>query len=317
MLWLSLRGQTSSQIAQIVLRSQDTVVRVLKRFLTGGLDAVPRRTAPGRARTVTAAWEGELLRVIELDPHEVGQDTANWTTERLAEYLCEQTGIQVSEETVRVYLHAHDYVCKRSTWTALAQGGGEDRLRGKRLRVEVLLAGATAPAPLPVQELVEADLWSQLPADLEDLLALLPHADLYLQDEMQVAFHPTLTRVWSRKGRRGQRLVEAPGDNRKVYGFGLVDWRDGWFSGRVADGRTADVFCEQVRAAVARSKQRERVAIVIADNLRTHTSAGSLLVRSMLTELSTQLSVVYTPAYDPDANRIEWRCAHLTPHRHP
>jgi len=36
---------------------------------------------------------------------------------RLAEYLCEQTGIQVSEETVRVYLHAHDYVCKRSTWT--------------------------------------------------------------------------------------------------------------------------------------------------------------------------------------------------------
>ena len=55
MLLLALRGQTSSQIAQIVLRSQDTVVRVLKRFLTGGLDAVPQRTAPGRERTVTAA----------------------------------------------------------------------------------------------------------------------------------------------------------------------------------------------------------------------------------------------------------------------
>jgi transposase len=117
MLLLSLRGQTSSQIAQIVLRSQDTVVRVLKRFLTGGLDAVPRRTAPGRERTVTAAWEAELLRVIELDPHEVGQDTANWTTERLAEYLGKQTGVQVTEETVRVYLHAHGYVCKRPTWT--------------------------------------------------------------------------------------------------------------------------------------------------------------------------------------------------------
>ena len=47
MLLLSLRGQTSSQIAKTVLRSQDTVVRVLKRFLSGGLDAVPRRTAPG------------------------------------------------------------------------------------------------------------------------------------------------------------------------------------------------------------------------------------------------------------------------------
>jgi transposase len=117
MLLLSLRGQKSSQIAHMVLRSQDTVERVLKRFLAGGLDAVPRRTAPGRARTVTAAWEAELLRVIELDPHEVGQDTANWSTERLAQYLGQHTGIQVTEETVRIYLHAHDYVCKRPTWT--------------------------------------------------------------------------------------------------------------------------------------------------------------------------------------------------------
>ena len=117
MLVLSAKGQTSGQIAQIVLRSQDTVVRVLKRFLTGGLDAVPRRSAPGRARRVTVAWEAELLRVIELDPHEVGEDTANWTTERLAEYLGQQTGVEVTEETVRVYLHAHDYVCKRPTWT--------------------------------------------------------------------------------------------------------------------------------------------------------------------------------------------------------
>jgi len=117
MLVLSSRGQTSSQIAQNVLRSQDTIVRVLKRFFTGGLDAVPRRTAPGRERRVTAAWEAELLRVIELDPHEVGQDTANWTTERPAKYLGQQTGIQVTEETVRVYLHAHGYVCKRPTWT--------------------------------------------------------------------------------------------------------------------------------------------------------------------------------------------------------
>jgi transposase len=71
----------------------------------------------------------------------------------------------------------------------------------------------------------------------------------------------------------------------------------------------------QVRAAVARSKARKRVAIIITDNLKTHTVQGSLLVRNMLTELSDQLHLVYTPAYDPDANRIEWRCAGLTPHR--
>jgi transposase len=105
------------QIARMVLRSEDTVARVLKRFVAGGLDAVPRHSPPGRERRVTAAWEAELLRVIELDPHEVGQDTANWTTELLAEYLGQHTGIQVTEETVRVYLHAHGYVCKRPIWT--------------------------------------------------------------------------------------------------------------------------------------------------------------------------------------------------------
>ena len=42
------------------------------------------------------------------------------------------------------------------------------------MRVEVLLAGATAPEPLPVHDLVEVDLWDQLPADLEALLALMP-----------------------------------------------------------------------------------------------------------------------------------------------
>ncbi len=116
-----------------------------------------------------------------------------------------------------------------------------------------------------------------------------------LAAEVQFAFHPTLTRVWCLKGRRWQRLVEAPGDNRKVYGFGLADWRDGWFDGRIANARTADIFWNQVRAAVARSKLRGRVAILITDNLKTHTSQGSLLVWSMLTELSGQLFLVYTP----------------------
>jgi transposase len=117
MILLAQQHYKVPQIARTVLRSEDTVARVLNRFLDGGLDAVPRRTPPGRERRVTAAWETELLRVIELDPHEVGVESANWTTELLAEYLGKQTTIRVTEETVRVYLHAYGYVCKRPTWT--------------------------------------------------------------------------------------------------------------------------------------------------------------------------------------------------------
>ena len=117
MVWLAHLGQRVPQIARAVLRSEDTVTRVLHRFLDGGLDAVPRRTGPGAAPTITPAWTAELLRVIDLDPHAVGVQSATWSTGLLAAYLARQTGIAVSDETVRTTLHAHDYVCKRPTWT--------------------------------------------------------------------------------------------------------------------------------------------------------------------------------------------------------
>jgi putative transposase len=114
---LAHQGRSVAEIAAIVFRSRDTVERVLKRFLQGGITAIPRRKAPGMAPTVTPAWKAELLRVIDLDPHTVGIHSAHWTTGLLATYLAAATGITVTAETVRLYLHAADYVCKRPTWT--------------------------------------------------------------------------------------------------------------------------------------------------------------------------------------------------------
>ena len=117
MVLLAHQGRSVAVLAEIVFRSRDTVERTLHAWLDGGLVALPRRIAPGPTPTVTAAWTDELLRVIERDPHDVGVPSANWTTEQLADYLAEQTQLRVSAETVRLALHAHDYVCKRPTWT--------------------------------------------------------------------------------------------------------------------------------------------------------------------------------------------------------
>jgi DDE superfamily endonuclease len=178
----------------------------------------------------------------------------------------------------------------------------------KRVRVEALLAAAASPLPPPACDLVpDATLADELfPEDLPRLLELLAHADLYLQDEVEVALHPTLTRVWSRAGRAGQRLVQAPGTNAKRYGFGLVDWRDGTLDFALAEGRRAAPLCAQLRRAVQRSGARGRIAMVVLDNLGIHTPKGSRLLRALLAELGEGLVLVYTPTYDPDANRIEW-----------
>jgi transposase len=74
----------------------------------------------------------------------------------------------------------------------------------------------------------------------------------------------------------------------------------------LADGRRAAPLCAQLRRAVARSRQRGRIAMVILDNLGIHTPKGSRLLRALLAELGEDLVLVYTPTYDPDANRIEW-----------
>lgn len=168
------------------------------------------------------------------------------------------------------------------------------------------MAGALLPEPAPLAAVVAPEQIELAPDDLPFLLSLLPQADLYLQDEVQLALHPTLTRTWCRRGRRGQRKVAAPGDNSKAYGFGLVDWRDGWFDDEIADRRRAAPFCAQVTRAVNRSRARGRVAIVLCDNLGTHTARRSRLVRELLATYEGELYLVYTPPYDPDANRIEW-----------
>jgi 2-oxoglutarate-Fe(II)-dependent oxygenase superfamily protein len=77
--------------------------------------------------------------------------------------------------------------------------------------------------------------------------------------------------VWSRGGRAGQRLVQAPGSNAKRYGFGLVDWRDGQLDLALAEGRRAAPLCAQLRRAADRSRLRGRIAMVIFDNLGIHT----------------------------------------------
>jgi transposase len=108
---------TTYEIASITFRSHDVVLRVIKRFLADGIEAVPRRYSPGRPRKVSPEWQGELLRVIELDPHQVGVASANWTTGLLADYLKEKIKIEVDQETIRSYLHRLGYVYKRPNWT--------------------------------------------------------------------------------------------------------------------------------------------------------------------------------------------------------
>jgi transposase len=116
MVLLNAQGHVASQIAQLVRRSPDTVRRVLHRYLAGGLDAIPYRPHPGQPPHFPAGWEAELVWVADLDPHQVGVDSALWSCRLLADYLAAQTGHRAGIETVRIALHRAGFVCKRPRW---------------------------------------------------------------------------------------------------------------------------------------------------------------------------------------------------------
>jgi transposase len=117
MVLLAADGRTAPQIAPLVQRSAVAVWRVLKRYRVGGPAVGAPRPRPGPPPGAPSAWSAELRRVIDLDPHAVGVDSANWTTGLLAGYLARTTGHATSDEAVRLALHRADYVCKRPGWT--------------------------------------------------------------------------------------------------------------------------------------------------------------------------------------------------------
>jgi transposase len=49
---------------------------------------------------MTAAYKAELLAAVRRRPRSLGLPFSLWTLQRLVDYLAEQTGIRVSDETV-------------------------------------------------------------------------------------------------------------------------------------------------------------------------------------------------------------------------
>ncbi len=95
------QGLRVPQIALIVRESEATVLRWLKRYLAEGLEGLHDAPRPGRPSEVTEAYRAALLAAVRRRPRSLGLPFSLWTLQRLVDYLAEETGIRVSDETVR------------------------------------------------------------------------------------------------------------------------------------------------------------------------------------------------------------------------
>jgi transposase len=102
-----------AEIAAMVRESEERVRRWLKRFQAEGIAGRYVRYRGGAPRKVTPAYREQVLFAVRRRPRSLGLPFSRWTLQRLAEYLGEQTGIRVQDETVRSYLKAEDIVLSR------------------------------------------------------------------------------------------------------------------------------------------------------------------------------------------------------------
>lgn len=114
MVFLSGEQQlTVPAIAPIVRESEATVLRWLKRFIAEGANGLLDAPRAGRPSTITDAYRQQLLDAVRRRPRSLNLPYSLWTLQRLVDYMAEQTGIRVSDETVRHILHQAGIVLSR------------------------------------------------------------------------------------------------------------------------------------------------------------------------------------------------------------
>jgi transposase len=127
----------AADIAEIVRLDEQSVRRWLKRYIAEGIDGLKDAPRPGAPAHVTEEYRAKLVAAVRRRPRSIGQPFSLWTCQRLADYLAEETGIRVSDETVRRYLETEGIVLSRPQHT-ISSPDPEYEVKKRRSRTHAI-----------------------------------------------------------------------------------------------------------------------------------------------------------------------------------
>ena len=93
-------GKTYQEIANFIGCGYRTVAYWCMHGDSDNLDSLRDKREQGNYRKATEAYIELLLEVIDKAPSEFGYEFGRWTAKRLATYLLEQTGIELSSKQI-------------------------------------------------------------------------------------------------------------------------------------------------------------------------------------------------------------------------
>jgi putative transposase len=268
-------GYTWSLTTAVLFCSSQTVARWQKRFAKGRLDALLGRQR-GRRSPFAARWVTLAVRwVLEKTPRAYGLYRSRWCCATVVLLLWQEHRVQVSRETVRRWLHAHELVWRR-------------------------------PRPVisprdPRREEILAELRRQMAATADD-------ETWVFMDEVDVNLNPKIGPMWMRRAIQAQ--VATPGDNEKRYVAGSQHWRTGQVIltvGAAKQGRNAALFVQHLEDLRHRLRRYRRIH-VLCDHPRAHDCKAVTRYRA---EHGDRIVIHYLPKRAPECNPIERVWWHL------
>ena len=134
----SEQGLVAHEIGSIVRESADSVVRWLKRYLAEGVAGLHDLPRPGAPSQINASFTAQLVNAVRRRPRSLGQPFSIWTLQRLADYMAEQTGIRVSDDTIRRQLLSQAIMLSRPQHK-VSSPDPEYMLKKRRLKTRALV----------------------------------------------------------------------------------------------------------------------------------------------------------------------------------
>lgn len=279
-------GKTQREISDFIGCSPRTVAYWCMHGDPDNLDSLQNQRDRKSHRKATSEYIRLLLETVDKEPSGLGYEFGRWTGERLATYLAEKTGIELSGSQVRRILKQKKY---SYIWAKYSLEDKQNPL--KRIEFNEKLFNYLAIAN---KEPERVQIW--------------------FWDETGFSLRVIRRKTWGKKGQRkkitGQR---SQGRVNVMGGIRESDRKRACFFVKKGEG---DIFYEQLQQLseliksewISQGNRAEDFRakgpriIIILDNASYH---KRLDIREKIAQELTHITLEFLPAYSPDINIIE------------
>jgi transposase len=269
-LLLCAAGRTPTEIAAALFCSRSSVYRTVRAYRCGTLAlGAGHDTAAGAppVPVCRASLKRSVLALLKRAPQAYGWCRTRWSCAALCAELKARRGAQVSQETVRRWLHELGYVWKRARHVA-KDDDPERVIKLARIR-----------------QLIEH---------------LLPSEVLFFADELDIHLLSKLGCEWMLKGTQTE--IMTPGTNHKNYLAGALNFVTGKVLHIVRERKNRWLFIDLLRI-IDRACPADKCAkiYVVVDNYGIHKARAVALWLAA----HPRFELVWLPSYCPRANPVE------------